>query len=192
MPYPKSLLGVSVTVNVIPAPLYYVSPGLISGVVPFAASGSTATVVVTSNGVTSNSVAVPLALTAPGIFTLLQNGLGDGATLHANYYLVSAANPARPREVVLVFLAGLGAVSPTVPDGDPAPAAEPLARVISNASVTIDGLPCTVSYKGLAPMYAGLYQLNIQIPVGLAPGVHGLSIRTPESFTSMANIEIGQ
>jgi len=43
----------------------------------------------------------------------------------------------------------------------------------------------------LEPTYAGLYQVNIQIPVGLAPGTHRLAIQTPDSFTSMANIEVG-
>jgi len=190
-PFPKNLLGVTVTVNGIAAPLYYVSSGLISGVVPFTAAGRTATLVVTSNGVKSNSVEVALSPTAAGVFTLPQNGLGDGATLHANNSIVNAANPARTGEVVEVFLAGLGAVSPGVQDGTAASAVEPLSRVLSQVVVTVDGSPCIVSYQGLAPMYAGLYQVNFQIPAGLAVGTHRLAIQTPESFTSMANIEIG-
>jgi len=110
--------------------------------------------------------------------------------MHANYSIVNAANPAKSGEIVQVFLAGLGAVSPTVQDGDSAPAAEPLARVLSDVVVTVDGVPCTIYYKGLAPMFAGLYQLNIQLPEGLSGGTHRLAVQTSESFTSMANIEI--
>ena len=62
---------------------------------------------------------------------------------------------------------------------------------LSQVVVTVDGSPSIVSYQGLAPMYAGLYQVNFQIPAGLAPGTHRLAIQTPESFTSMANIEVG-
>jgi len=190
-PLPTTLDHVSVTVNGLAAPLYYVSPTLISGVVPLAVAGKTALVIVTSAGVISNAVEVPLALTAPGIFTIPQNGLGDSATLHADYSVVNSANPAKAGEVVQVFLTGLGPVSPTVQDGDPGPASDPFARVLSDVLVNIDDLDCTVSYKGLAPLYAGLYQLNIQIPAGLAPSTHRLTVKTPESLTSMATIEVG-
>jgi len=186
--FPATLGGVGVTVNGAPAPLFVVSPTLIHAIVPFAAAGTTATVIVTSNGVVSNSVEVPLAPTAPGIFTLPQNGLGDGATLHANFTVVNAASPARAGEVVLVFLDGLGALNPTVVDGVPAPSAEPLARTVTPLQVTVDGQPCIVHFSGLAPFYAGLYQLNIQLPADLPPGTHSLAIQTPEAFTDMANI----
>jgi uncharacterized protein (TIGR03437 family) len=121
----------------------------------------------------------------------LQNGLGDGATLHANYSVVNAANPAKAGEIVQVFLAGLGAVSPSVQDGAPAPGAEPFARTLSGVVVTVGGLPSTVHYKGLAPGYAGLYQLNIQVPASLPPGSYRVGIQTAESFTNMANIVVG-
>ena len=191
IPFPTTLHGVSVTVNGVLAPLYYVSPGLISGVVPFSVAGGTATVIVTSNGVVSNSVQVPLARSAPGIFTLLQNGLSDGATLHADYSVVNTADPAKAGEIVEVFLTGLGPVSPTVQDGNPGPATEPFANVLSQVVVTIDDIPCTIHFKGLAPLYVGLYQVNIQVPTDLAPGTHRLAIQTPESFSSMATIVVG-
>jgi uncharacterized protein (TIGR03437 family) len=191
LPYPKTLGGVSVKVNGLDVPLHYVSPGLINGIVPFAAAGSTATVVVTSNGVASNAVEVALAPTAPGIFTMPQNGLGDGATLHADYTLVSPASPAKAGEIVLVFLAGMGAVNPSVQDGQAAPWTEPLARALAPLRVTVDGVECTVHFSGLAPYYAGLYQLNIQLPYNLAPGTHSLAIQTVDAFTDMANLVSG-
>jgi uncharacterized protein (TIGR03437 family) len=33
--------------------------------------------------------------------------------------------------------------------------------------VTIGGLPSVVSFAGLAPTFAGLYQINVQVPSGL-------------------------
>jgi uncharacterized protein (TIGR03437 family) len=191
LPFPKTLFGVSVTVNGLPVPLYYVSPTLISGVVPFAASGNRATIVVKSNGVTSNAVEVPLSPTAPGIFTITQNGLGAGATLHPNYSVVTQSNPARAGEIVQVFAAGLGAVNPGVADGDPAPSTEPLSRVLADVTVTVGGLPATIHYKGLAPTWAGLYQLNIELPLLLPPGTHRIAIRTGQSLTDMATIDVG-
>jgi uncharacterized protein (TIGR03437 family) len=34
--------------------------------------------------------------------------------------------------------------------------------------VTIGGVPADVSFSGLAPGYVGLYQVNAQVPAGLA------------------------
>jgi uncharacterized protein (TIGR03437 family) len=34
--------------------------------------------------------------------------------------------------------------------------------------VTIGGVPANVSFSGLAPGYVGLYQVNAQVPAGLA------------------------
>ena len=45
-PYPLSLNGVSVLINNKPAPLYFVSPGQLNVLVPFATTGPTATIVV--------------------------------------------------------------------------------------------------------------------------------------------------
>ncbi len=188
LPFPLSLGGVTATVNGKSAPIYFVSPTQISLVVPYSTTGSTATVVVTANNVKSNSVEVPLAATAPGIFSLPRNGLGDAAILHADYSVVNADSPAKANEVVQVFLSGLGAVQPAVNDGAAAPGAEPLARTTTPLAVTIDGLPCTISYSGLAPGLASLYQLNIRVPSTIGPGIHSLAVQTVEGFTDMVNI----
>jgi adhesin/invasin len=190
-PFPKILGGVSVTVNGIGAPIYAVSPGQISAIVPYAVTGSTATIIVTSGNTASNAVEVPLAPTAPGVFSLPQNGLGDAAVLHADFSVVNAANPAHAGETVLVFLTGLGAVTPAVADGAPAPATPPLAMANAEVAVTVGGRPCTVVFKGLAPTLAGLYQLNVTLPATLGPGTYSLAVQTVEGFTDMADLRVG-
>src|SRR5262249_45706292 len=155
-----------------------VSPTRIDCVVPYGLTGATATIVATVNGTKSNSIDVSLSASAPGIFSLSQNGLGDGAILHANFGVVNASSPAREGETVLVFLTGLGAVTPSVADGAAAPGAEPLARVTGPLRVTVGGVPANVSYQGLAPALAGLYQLNVQIPSGLGAGNYSLAVQT--------------
>jgi len=37
-------------------------------------------------------------------------------------------------------------------------------------TVTIGGLPATVSFAGLAPGFAAVYQVNAQVPTGVAAG----------------------
>lgn len=188
LPFPTTLGGITAMVNGKLAPLYYVSPTQISLVAPYSTTGTVATIVVRGSGVESNTVEVPLAATAPGIFSLPRSGLGDGAILHADYSLVDQSKPARPNEIVQVFLSGLGAVQPGVADGAAAPSAEPLARVTSPIAVTIDGQVCEISYNGLAPGLASLYQLNIRVPASIGPGTHSLAVQTVEGFTDMVNI----
>ncbi len=120
-PFPQTLDQVQVSVNGTPAPIYSVTPVQISAVVPYAVTGKTATIVVTVAGAKSNSVDIPLAPTAPGIFTLANNGLGDGAILHADFSVVNQTNPATPGETVQLFLTGLGAVSSRSSRREPPP-----------------------------------------------------------------------
>jgi uncharacterized protein (TIGR03437 family) len=149
-------------------------------------------VIVRVNGVDSNTVEVPLAASAPGIFSLTQNGLGDAAVLHPNFSLVNADNPALPGEIVQVFLSGMGSVTPSVVEGVAAPGAEPLARVTAPTAVTIGGQTAQIFFNGLTPQLASLYQLNVRVPTGLAPGTHSLAIQTIEGFTDMVSIRVGR
>jgi uncharacterized protein (TIGR03437 family) len=190
-PFPATLAGVSAKVNGATAPIYRVLPEQISLVVPYSATGSTATIVVTVNGTASNTVEVPLAATAPGIFSLTQNGIGDGAILHANYSLVNADNPAMPGEIVQVFLSGLGNVTPPVADGAAAPVTTP-ATVTSLTAVTIGGQNAQIFFNGLTPLLANLYQLNVKVPTNLTPGAHSLAVQTVTGFTDMVSIRVGK
>ena len=98
IPLPTNLGGVSVTVNGVAAPLLFVSGEQINLQVPFGASGSSATIVVNNNGTASNEVAVPLAASSPGIFSVDGTGFGPGTFVHADFSLglVSEAAPAAP------------------------------------------------------------------------------------------------
>ena len=114
-PFGTTLGGVQVSVNGTSAPVYSVSSTQISAIVPFGATGSTATIMVTVNGSKSNSVVVPLAPTSPGIFSIPANGISSAAALHANYSIISATNPATQGEIISIYLTGLGATNPKVP-----------------------------------------------------------------------------
>jgi uncharacterized protein (TIGR03437 family) len=189
-PFPTTLGNVQVTLNGRPVPIYAVSPTRIDAVVPYASTGSTATIVARVNNAESNTIIVPLAASAPGIFSLTQNGLGDAAILHANFSGVTASSPAKPAEIVQVYLTGLGAVTPTVADGAAAPSSGALALVTAPLRVTVGGIAANVAFQGLAPGLAGVYQLNIQIPPSLPAGTHSLAVQTLEGFTDMVSVRV--
>jgi uncharacterized protein (TIGR03437 family) len=90
----------------------------------------------------------------------------------------------------LLFLTGLGAVTPTIQDGAAAPS-NPLSQVPGDVKVYIGGRQATVVFKGLAPGLAGLYQINLTVPANAPIGASiPLAIETPEAFHDMVDIAI--
>ena len=93
---------------------------------------------------------VPLAATAPGVYSLDQSGSGAGAILHADFSLVNAANPAAAGETVLIYMTGMGTVTPNVADGT-AGTITTLYKSNADVGVLVAGKAATVSFSGLAP-----------------------------------------
>jgi uncharacterized protein (TIGR03437 family) len=190
IPFTTLLNGVQVLVNNRPAPIYYVSPGQVSVIVPYATEyPSYVQFQVVNNGTSSNVVTTIMNQTSPGVFTSTQNGVGTGAALHADFSLVTAANPAKKGETILLYVTGLGDVSPAVADGTAGPSS-PLSVASNEIDVYIDGETATVSYAGLAPGFAGLYQLNVVVPNTATSGEDYLDISGPDSYTTQATISV--
>src|SRR5215468_8122532 len=90
-----NLSGQQVFFDGVPAPLIYAVAGQVSVVVPYAVSGkSTTQVQVSYQGQSSNTVSIPVAVVAPGIFTLDASGVGQGAILNQDGTVNSATDPA--------------------------------------------------------------------------------------------------
>jgi uncharacterized protein (TIGR03437 family) len=70
---------------------------------------------------------------------------------------------------LLIYCTGLGPVDPQIPSGVAAPG-DPLSRVTSPVEVTIGGIVASVDFAGLAPGFAGLYQINARVPAAVTPG----------------------
>jgi len=186
--YGTSLSGVEVTINNAKVPVYAVSSTQISVLVPFSTAGPTASIAVNNNGTKSNTVIVPVAKTSPGIFTVPSAGIGPGAVLHADFSLVSAAKPARVGETILIFLTGLGAVTPSVSDGAPP---NILTDTTAAINVYFGGISARPVYKGLSPQFPGLYQVNVVVPAGTPTGTNtSLAIETPDAFHDQVDVAI--
>ncbi len=190
------------------APLYYVSPSQLEAIVPFETTGSVARIQVVNNVTQSNYFTTFVYASTAGIFTQLQNGqtpgLGYIAAVHnATGQVVTPSNPAQPGEYIQVFATGLGEVTPAVQDGALAPPSlTPSIYCLNQPGTTclvaayigsgLTEVPASVVYAGLAPTFAGLYQINLRIPSTGAPtGDQPLQICGPDSCTSEPLISIG-
>jgi uncharacterized protein (TIGR03437 family) len=172
-PLPQSLQGVTVTVGGIAAPLFYVSPSQINFQVPFdVAQGATSIVVKRGSGSPLVSAVVRSVFVipaTPGIFTAAGDGYNSPVVVHtSDYTQVTAQNPAHAGEFLAIFCTGLGAVNGSVRAGDAASAApvQPSFEVVVD-SAGVGSAP----YAGLAPGFAGLYQVNFQVSANETPGV---------------------
>lgn len=185
LPLPTTLAGVTVRVNNLAAPVFYASPGQINAQVPFEAPLGTVSVAVSSGDSLVAAGSATVQPVAPGLFTL---GQGQSAALNQDYSLNSAARPAPAGSVIVVYVTGLGPVENPVATGLAA-TAHPLSRVTSPVTATIDGRPAQLMFAGLAPGFAGLYQVNIVVPQ-IPPGDHPLQLIAGNAASNIATISV--
>jgi len=168
---PATLDGVSVSVGGKPAYINYVSPGQINAVAPDVGAGLWSVTVANSNG-TSAPASVVSQTSGPGFF--LWAGKYAVATRQDYSWAVrngtfpsATTTPAKPGDVIILWGTGFGPTTPAAPVGVEIPSDR--TYFTSNpVRVTVGNLPALVYGTALAPGYAGLYQVAIQIPL-LAP-----------------------
>jgi trimeric autotransporter adhesin len=171
-PLSTSLDGLSFQFSGAPlAPLFYANFGQVNAQVPWElADQSQATITATNGSQTSTPEPVSIATYAPGIFTLIGGGTGQGAILGANNQLANSTNPAvAGSTVVQIFCTGLGPVTNQPQTGVAAPT-EPLSQTTTPPRVMMGGAPAQVQFSGLAPGYVGLYQVNALVPQAATKG----------------------
>ncbi len=175
LPLPTALGGATVNIGGRDAPLFFAGEDQINAQVPLelAPNSRPHVVVRTTRADGTQALTVPetitLAVARPGIFTVNDQGTGQGRILNQDFAPNSATNPAARGSVIQIFATGLGQTTPAVPSGNPAPSSPP--AVVTNAvTATVGGVNAPVQFAGLAPGFVGLYQVNVVIPVDIAPG----------------------
>lgn len=209
-PLPATLNTTQVLVNGQPAPLYYNSYSQINFQMPATVSAGTALVNVVRDGQMGNAVSVGIANRAP---RLLLYSAGFGAIVNADACggispcnlggsLPFTANlsqpgypayPAKVGDTLELYAIGLGATSPSVATGQPAPAST-LAMLTTTPTVrfgnNLFSPTVTPDFAGLSPGFAGLYQVNVRIPANAPKGVVGISLVFPDSSSNEVLIAI--
>jgi uncharacterized protein (TIGR03437 family) len=178
LPLPTSLLSTQVLINNIPAPLFFVSPNQINYLIPETVPAGSAEVIITSTIENGDQIIsrgeLQIAPTGPALFTADASGSGAPAALTGRVdqnnaftldfnppYHPDPANPGRlipaPIDVgtterpafLILFGTGIRNASPEA------------------IRALIGGVELPVAYYGPAGDYAGLDQINLQLPTSL-------------------------
>ncbi|PWT99660.1 MAG: hypothetical protein C5B51_26645 [Terriglobia bacterium] len=166
-PLPLALGGTCVTLNNVALPLFATSPTQINAQIPPELAAGTYPLIVRS--IARNTAAPPQQLTvskyAPAI---LVDANGQAALFDEEGRPVNKDNPTTRDRRLTLYAVGLGPTTGgTVTGGAPSPS-NPLA--VTGPVQVFFGNPSykqaaiVVEWSGLAPGYAGLYQINLYVP----------------------------
>ncbi|MGA3188040.1 MAG: serine hydrolase [Bryobacteraceae bacterium] len=184
---PTNVDGVSVQINGLPASVYYVSPTQIDVQAPEASvNTSPATVVLTHDGQTSNTVKVNLEGVDPALFTYPAGGLTFAAAVAVATGVIvgdPAVEPGTakvgPGAFVELYCNSLVASR--------SGSINPVNTLQTFPTVTIGGVNAPVSYAGIVS--PGLFQINVQVPQ-TAPAGNQQVVVTYDGSTSPSGVLI--
>ena len=181
LPLPISQAGVSVTVNGVSAPIYYLSPGQLNVQIPYETGTGLAILGVNNNGQVA-SYPFMVADAAPGLFTA-----ADGS-------LVPSAS-AQQGQTAVAYITGDGDTTPFLVTG----AAPATGTAISklphpklSVAVTVGGVPATVAFAGIPPGLVGVTQINFIVPATVPLGVQPVVVSIGGINTQAGNLTVTQ
>jgi uncharacterized protein (TIGR03437 family) len=140
-------------------------------------------VIINANNALTTPQSFQAGAASPGL-SVLPNGFVQAG--HADGTVVTEAKPAKPGEVLSVYLVGMGATSIPVASGQPGPSGT-FATTTINPVLTLNGENTTVSFSGLIPGLVGVYQVNFAIPADAPNGDLTLSL-VENAFTSNSGL----
>ena len=154
-----------------PAPLFYVSPTQVNYEIPAGTAIGIATITITAGDNTSSSAPLPIVPVAPGVFML-----NSGALVAANVLRIKSGNVQTYEAVYQVDPTTHNVVARPV---DLGPSTDQVYLLVygtgirgrsstSAVTVTIGGASAKVLFAGPQGTFAGLDQVNVQVPRSLA------------------------
>lgn len=176
---PTTSGGVSVAVNGVPAPMYYVSAGQVNVQIPYEVNGQQqASLAVSYNGMASAAQSIKIAASAPRLYPSIFNQ--DGS-------VNSPDNPASSASIVTLFATGYGITSP--PSSTGKAAVVPYPQPVGPVRVSISGQDAEILFAGSAPETAGVIQVNVRLPFGTGGNTTEVLLRVGDA-TSQNGVRV--
>jgi adhesin/invasin len=175
LPLPTQLVTTQLIVGGVNVPLVFVSAGQINAQLPYKlATKATYQVLVQRGNVISTPEPIVILETQPAVFSTDLSGKGQGhiyrIAADGLQTLAAAGAAVTAGDVLTIYCSGLGEVTPAgVVAGSPSPL-DVLENAANAVTATIGGVTAKVLFAGLTPGFTGLYQVNLIVPAGVAPG----------------------
>jgi len=163
-------------------PVLFANSGQINLVAPYEIDGKASTsMTVNIDGVLTAQQVLTVAAAAPGIFIVLNQ----------DYSANTATHPAAAGSVLVVYATGEGQTNPAGIDGKLANGrSTSWPKPLLPVSATVGGKVVKIQYAGGAPGYiAGLMQVNVQLPAGMASGPSQLVLHIG-GFTTTVTVAV--
>ncbi len=130
--------------------------------------------------------------------TVAATNIGFPACTASTALATECGQPANIGDYLTIYTTGLGLATPNgdpngkpLPTGQAAPASgSPLYETPTMPTVSIGGVPATVLFSGLTPGFSGEYQVDVQVPPGVASGDSVPLVITLNGVSDTANISI--
>jgi uncharacterized protein (TIGR03437 family) len=177
-PLPLVLSGVSVTVNGVAAPLWFVSPTQINLQIPYETTAGVAVLGITNNGSVA-SYTFTVTPTGPGIFAY-QGSMVPDAT-------------GTPGQELVGFITGDGDVTPTLASGATASPLATLAQLPHSRqtlTMTIGCEPANIVFDGIVNGLVGVTQVNFTIPADMTPGIQPVVVSVGGVASAPVNLTV--
>jgi uncharacterized protein (TIGR03437 family) len=200
LPLPASLGGVTVGVkdaagNTGTASLLYVSPGQINFLMPSGLAEGVATFTVNNGGSTPVTAIGAVGQVAPTMYSMTGTGSGPAA---ATALSIGGGTPPFSTAVSLYNCGGSGCQAIPVNVAGSAPVYLTLYGTgirgrssLDNVLVTINGISVPALYAGPQPSFAGLDQINVQLPAQLqGSGVANIAIKVDQHQANTVTVDI--
>ena len=170
----------------LPGHIHFVSPGQINVQIPWEFEGQTSVQMkVTFDYLPSSIYTVPLAAQSPGVFLV-----GDTpAVQDSSFNLITASNPAKRGQGIVIYANGLGPVDKRPVSGDPT-SNTGLTSTMTIPVVTIGGVRADVIFSGLTPGIVGLYQINVVVPASAPTGSQPLVVSVNGVNSNSSNLQV--
>ncbi len=172
-PLPYTLDGVSLDVNGVPAPIFWVSNTQQGGEAaafqtPCEVTPGSASVVVRVNGTSTTVSEVSVTKYQPGVFTTMgSDNVPYAVALHADGSYVTQSNPAQRGEQLKLFLTGLGSVTPSTATNRAGTGDQ---MVMGAVTVGLNNAGVPVIGSEYLPGAIGIYVVTFQVPQDTQPG----------------------